>query len=249
MKSVTLDRKLSSTARLPQRSTVVESPAGRIANEHGHVVSARNPAVVPTVQIPNDLDTDDEVNDPPPSASVDVLRPPFARNNTSVLIITENGPEVPDDAANSFTAPTASHEDDAITLGDIPLLADQTIRDRSFGDERPLLSSLNQLQSLILKHFALLQLQKTGIGHLIELDEVLELLEVRKSQWWNKIFKGNNKKDQKKKGESAPADIVAHDQASLEYPLKSLWSGLDRTRHKGHRTQICEYRSLSRRCS
>lgn len=199
MKSVTLDRKLSSTARLPQRSTVVESPAGRMADENGQVVSARSSAAISTLQIPNDLRGDTEDTDS--AASVDVIRPAFARNNTSVLIINENAPELPDDASNTLTAPTVSHEDDAITLGDIPLLADQTIRDRTSGEDRPLLSSLNHLQSLILKHFALLQLQKTGISHMIELDEVLELLEVRKSQWWNKIFKGNNKKDQKKKGE------------------------------------------------
>ncbi len=201
MKSVTLDRKLSSTARLPQRSTVVESPAGRIADENGQVFSARSSAAISTLRIPNEMRADTETDDSTQSASVDVIRPAFARNNTSVLIINENGPELPDESVNSLRAPSISQEDDAITLGDIPLLADQTMRDRSL-DERPLLSSLNQLQSLILKHFALLQLQKTGVGHLIELDEVLELLEVRKSQWWSKIFKGNNKKDQKKKGEA-----------------------------------------------
>jgi len=200
MKSVTLDRKLSSTARLPQRSTVVESPAGRMADEHGQVISARHSALIPTVQIPNDTQPENDSDGPPGSATLDVIRPAFARNNTSVLIINESGPESSNDTLPSLRPTSFSQEDDAITLGDIPLLADRTIRDRSDDEERPLLSSLNQLQSLILKHFALLQLQKTGLGHLIELDEVLELLEVRKSQWWNKIFKGNNKKDQKKKG-------------------------------------------------
>jgi len=79
---------------------------------------------------------------------------------------------------------------------------------------------LNQLQGLILKHFALLQLQKSSIAHLIELDEVLELLEVRKNQWWNKIFKGNNKKDQKKKGKS-PAKVLSEKEL-MEY--RRIWS-------------------------
>lgn len=172
-----------------------------MADEHGQVVSARHSTIIPSVQIPNDAHSEDEANGGPQSATLDVIRPHFARNNTSILIINENGPDSQYDTANSLGAPSISQEDDALTLGDIPLLADQTIRDRQSGEERRLLSSLNQLQSLILKHFALLQLQKTGIGHLIELDEVLELLEVRKNQWWNKIFKGNTKKDQKKKGE------------------------------------------------
>jgi hypothetical protein len=204
MKSVTLDRKLSSTARLPQRSTVVESPAGRMADANGHVVSARSSTALSPLQIPDGSNPDNDQYDEPQSAvaTVDVIRPPFARNNTSVMIINESTQDHSDDIQHTLIAPSIPREDDAITLGDIPLLADQTIheRDQLEQDGRPLMSELNQLQGLILKHFALLQLQKSSIGHLIELDDVLELLDVRKNQWWNKIFKGNNKKDQKKKG-------------------------------------------------
>lgn len=104
-------------------------------------------------------------------------------------------------------------EDDAITLGDIPHLADQATRVQSARDGRTMLSALNPLQSLIIRHFALIQLQKTGLAQSIELDEVLELLEARKNQWWNKIFKGTAKKDTKKKGTS--------------YPLLHLWQPTD----------------------
>lgn len=220
MKSVTLDRKLSSTARLPQRSTVVESPAGRMADENGHVVSARSNVDIPSI---NTQQTEEVILEEEPSASatVDVIRPPFARNNTSVMIINENKNVHPadhhlhnnnhhhgnvntsneDQAAEMLAVMKVHHqEDDAITLGDISILADQAIRDLSTADDRPLLCTLNPLQSLIIRHFALLQLQKSPLAHLIELDEVLELLEARKSQWWNKIFKGNVKKDTKKKG-------------------------------------------------
>jgi len=202
MKSVTLDRKLSWTARTPQRSTVVESPAGRVAKENGQVVSARSSHADATLQIPvipsETGEPADEDEEPPQSATVNVIRPSFARNNTSVLIINENGP-TPSVASDSLGGPHLIQDDDTITLGDIPLLADQTL-DRYSRDDQILLCNLNPLQSLIIKHFALLQLQKTGLGHLIELDEVLELLESRKNQWWNKIFKGNNKKEQRKKG-------------------------------------------------
>lgn len=216
MKSVTLDRKLSSTARIPQRSTVVESPAGRMADANGQIVSARNS------QIPSAADTDVQLqvngDEPSQSSSVDVLRPPFARNNTSVMIVNEqNDIDEPNDL---LSATRIQPEDDAITLGDIPMLADQSRRD----DGRPLLSGLNQLQSLIIRHFALLVLLRTGIGHLIELDDVLELLDVRKSQWWNKIFKGNAKKDQKKKGWSSRASLTLTDvQAFSAYPSKFSW--------------------------
>lgn len=189
---VTLDRKLSSTARLPQRSMVVESPAGRIAKEDGRIVSARSHDGPP--------DTETIVEDEAPqSATVDVIRPPFARNNTNVMIVNENN-DLPPEIVEQMQTHHLMQEDDALTLGDIPLLADQSMRHRS-PPSKPLLANLNHLQSLILKHFALLSLQKSGLGHLIELDEVLELMDMRKSQWWNKIFKGNAKDKQKKKGE------------------------------------------------
>nr|XP_019009776.1 rho GTPase activator [Kwoniella pini CBS 10737]OCF48557.1 rho GTPase activator [Kwoniella pini CBS 10737] len=224
MKSVTLDRKLSSTARLPQRSMVVESPAGRMADANGQVVSARstsdsNPQALttngPEINFPNsDSNNNIEMidpDDPPSSATVDVLRPPFARNNTSVMIINENA-TTEDQEIDNLTMPNIVQEDDAITLGDIPMLANVTSRStqpsalnsQSGGigslEGKLLLSNINPLQLVILKHFALLTLSKTGLGHLIDLDDVLELLEVRKNQWWNKIFKGTAKEKQKKKG-------------------------------------------------
>jgi hypothetical protein len=200
MKSVTLDRKLSSTARLPQRSTVVESPAGRMADASGQVISARDSTQPSTLQIPPEIKMED-VDEASQSATVNVLRPLFARNNTSVFIINENNPEFAEsDAIDQLSAPVKPKEDDAITLGDITNLADQQRAERPIND-KALLSQLTPLQSLIVKHFALLQLQKTELGKMIELDEVLELLEIKKNQWWNKIFKGNNKKDKKKTGE------------------------------------------------
>jgi hypothetical protein len=64
-----------------------------------------------------------------------------------------------------------------------------------------LLSELTVLESLILKHFALLALQRSPLAALLDVDEVLELMEVKKNGWWNKIFKtGKDKKDLKRKG-------------------------------------------------
>ncbi|KIR40484.1 rho GTPase activator [Cryptococcus deuterogattii 99/473] len=194
MKSVTLDRKLSSTARLPQRSMVVESPAGRMADGNGQIISARgaeSPTPMPKERQTEIIITSEDASNN--ATTVNVLRPPFARNNTSVKIIKENSEESPQ---RGFRRVSAPKEDDAITLGDISLLADKDRR----PDNRPLLSNLSPLQSIILRHFALLQLQKTSLGPLIDLDDMLDLLDARKGQWWNKIFKGNAKKDTKKKG-------------------------------------------------
>ncbi|WVN87796.1 uncharacterized protein L203_102991 [Cryptococcus depauperatus CBS 7841] len=192
MKSVTLDRKLSSTARLPQRSMVVESPAGRMANANGQVVSARS-IDSPFKPTPSDEQMEPMINEPTSNATtVDVLRPAFARNNTNVMIVKETD-DSPRGALRRISVPK---EDDAITLGDISLLAE---KDRRL-DDRPLLSNLSHLQNCIVRHFALLQLQKTSLAPLIDLDDLLDLLDNRKSQWWNKIFKGNAKKDTKKKG-------------------------------------------------
>lgn len=247
MKSVTLDRKLSSTARLPQRSTIVESPAGRIADANGLVTSARSTEAITAQQYPSEVLTEADPDETSQSANLDVIRPAFARNNTSVLIVNDVGSDLPDDTTDRIGAISFGAEDDAITLGDIPLLAGQAIRQaqEQGQDERPLLSSLNPLQSLIIKHFALLQLEKSGIGHLIELDEVLELLESRKGQWWNKIFKGNDKKDKKKKGMLAYED-VADIKASLVCPLRFWSSGRVPTRNKERLMRNCGYLSLSR---
>lgn len=169
-----------------------------MANASGQVVSARDsqtPETPVDASGPSEQSTGDDS-----TVSVDVLRPAFARNNTSVMIINEAATSEDQQVVDTLTAASIGPDDDAITLGDIPLLADQTIRHAQRRDGRILLSTLNTLQSLIVKHFSLLLLQKSAIGHAIELDEVLELLDSRKNQWWNKIFKGNQKKDQKKKG-------------------------------------------------
>ncbi|KAL1406000.1 Rho-type GTPase activating protein Rga1 [Vanrija albida] len=197
VKSVTLDRKLSSTARVPQRLTVVESPSGRMADANGQVVPARDAAPTPTITTP--------------TVGVEqVIRPPFARNNTSVRIISETAPVTTQPLASesqdvltplNTSTPRRVQEDDAITLSDIPMLAKQSIHPRSPHDSTPLLAELTPLQALILRHFSLILLQKTaGLSEHANADEIIDLLDARKNQWWNKLFKNNAKKDQKKKG-------------------------------------------------
>ena len=209
VKSVTLDRKLSSTARLPQRSTVVESPAGKMADENGQVVPARSPSgSVPPPTIEEGGSTE---------SGVDVLRPAFARNNTQIRIVKDEPPTQESqntELSNMMLAVPQAHgkEDDAITLSDIPtLLANQQNQPRSALNSVPLFSQLTPLDASIVRHFALINLTKTGLGHLIDVDDILELLDTRKNQWWNKIFKNNGKKDQKKKGIfGVPIEVLVH---------------------------------------
>lgn len=208
VKSVTLDRKLSSTARLPQRSTVVESPAGKMADENGQVVPARSTSgpAPPTIEEGGSTES-----------GVDVLRPAFARNNTQIRIVKDEPPaqDSPNaELSNMMLAVPQAHgkEDDAITLSDIPtLLASRQNQPRSALDNVPLFAELSPLDASIVRHFALINLTKTGLGHLIDVDDILELLDTRKNQWWNKIFKNNGKKDQKKKGIfGVPIEVLVH---------------------------------------
>ncbi len=151
--------------------------------------------------------------------SVAVIRPSFARNNTSVRIVSDTIP--PARSRSADDAPVGAKivfpNEEGVTLADIPLLVeaeqarlDQRAPTASPGHQR-LLSELSVLDSLILKHFALLALQRSPLAHLIELDDALELMEVKKNGWWNKIFKGGkDKKDVKRKGAAPPSALKVY---------------------------------------
>ncbi|KAJ2966038.1 hypothetical protein NUW54_g13923 [Trametes sanguinea] len=65
----------------------------------------------------------------------------------------------------------------------------------------PFIAELTPLQLAIVKHCAVVVLQRSPLRDQFDLDEILELVEVKKSSFWNKIFKpGNDKKNVKKKG-------------------------------------------------
>lgn len=147
-------------------------------------------------------------------SGVDVLRPAFARNNTQIRIVKDEPPaqeSQTNELSNMMLAVPQAHgkEDDAITLSDIPaLLANPP---RSALNSVPLFAQLSPLDASIVRHFALINLTKTGLGHLIDVEDILELLDTRKNQWWNKIFKNNGKKDQKKKGIfGVPIEVLVH---------------------------------------
>ncbi|KAG8996652.1 hypothetical protein FRB94_008149 [Tulasnella sp. JGI-2019a] len=295
MKSaVHLDRKLSATARLPKRSTIVESPTGKVAANGGNfqhsqqlqhqpqlhqgpdqalsqrpsqvvtsgssTVSRSNqsfgqgqgrtppPRPPPPNQPPlNQYDPPGSLSSAPNSFPLSsspqmmaiggqehVIRPAFARDNTRVLVVDERIPDVALDQ-DLTTASSSSHtgygsagrspvevgpgapfmDDDALTLADIPqLLESEQAREqrRSLPAQagKPLLAELSPLEWLIIKHFAVKGLQRSSLKDQFELGEILELVEVKRNTFWGKLFKGNDRKDVKKKGVfGVPLELLA----------------------------------------
>lgn len=211
-----LDRKLSATARLPKRSTIVESPTGKVAHasdtshhHHHHNKDVRGPPIQqtnrlhkappqqqqrPRVQPPGAIDLD---------TNVQGFRPSLGRNNTEVMIVDDSAPTSP---AGGVDEPKLPGED-GITLADIPQIveaAQAREQRRSLPSQSPYpyIAELSPLELAILKHAAVLALQRSPLRTEFDLDEILELVELKKSSFWNKLFKANNdKKAVKKKGE------------------------------------------------
>ncbi|KAJ7623307.1 LIM domain-containing protein [Roridomyces roridus] len=233
MKSVHLDRKLSATARLPKRSTIVESPAGRSApSEILHSqrtqesASASQPQqhsapYAPQPQSAQQGQFPQQRSPPQPNSSTSyttrsprphlgqmpleqgqVLRPAFARNNTEVMIVDESAPNSP---ADDPSQPRNPRLDNGITLADIPQLmevAQAREEQRSLPRENsiPYIAELSTLELAIVKHTALLALTRSALRDQFDLDEMIELVEPKKSGFWNKLFKAGDKKNVKKKG-------------------------------------------------
>ncbi|KAF8449038.1 hypothetical protein L210DRAFT_1054725 [Boletus edulis BED1] len=226
MKSVHLDRKLSATARLPRRSTVVESPVGRTVHPSEPVNAQRSQQEIKSPQPqrgppPGNLIPGRQPSQPgsspslPPSRaqlrSPGVLdtnfqgqsgRPPLIRNNTEVKIVDDSAPNSP--AGGAEEAPLHV-PDDGITLADIPQLmevAQAREQQRSLPRQStiPHIAELSALELAIVRHCALLALQRSPLKDQMDLDELLELVETKKAGFWNKLFKAGDKKNVKKKG-------------------------------------------------
>ncbi|KAK2463687.1 hypothetical protein APHAL10511_004438 [Amanita phalloides] len=217
MKSVHLDRKLSATARLPKRSTIVESPTGRsvhpsdVLQPQRQDVQPSQPQLTFQNHIPHHgqpAPPQQLQQVPPPrptlltqrSDSNIQLRPALSRNH-EVKIIDESMPNSP--AAGADENPMAAL-DDGITLADIPQLmeaAQAREQQRSLPRENaiPYIAELSALELAIVKHAAVLALTKSPLKDQIDVDELLEMVETKKSGFWNKLFKAD-KKNIKKKG-------------------------------------------------
>ncbi|KAM6496940.1 hypothetical protein JOM56_007413 [Amanita muscaria] len=221
MKSVHLDRKLSATARLPKRSTVVESPAGRSVHPSDVMSSQRQGESNPSLPQPQPHYGQPGQPTPPqqyqlplapaprpslishmsdPNVQIQGLRPALSRT-TEVKIVDESTPSSP--AVGAEENPMATL-DDGITLADIPQLmeaAQAREQQRSLPRENsiPYIAELSALELAIVKHAAVLALTRSPLKDHLDVDELLELVEAKKSGFWNKLFKAE-KKNIKKKG-------------------------------------------------
>jgi hypothetical protein len=224
MKSVHLDRKLSATARLPKRSTIVESPTGRSVHpsdlpqrqyEQGSPYLQQTNVNTPPVQGQTSYQSysAQQYQNSPPSQQntpriskipLDTLRPSLTRSNTNteVMIIDESVPNSPSGGDEQ----TIPKRDDALTLAYIPQLmqvaqAREQQRLLPRQNSIPYIAELSAVELAIVKHCAVLALTRSPLKDHFDLDEILEMIEIKKSGFWNKLFKGDkDKKNIKKKG-------------------------------------------------
>ncbi|KIJ55694.1 hypothetical protein M422DRAFT_220485 [Sphaerobolus stellatus SS14] len=255
-----LDRKLSATARVPKRSTIVESPSGRVVQTgdttqpqrvqgqfdlHNHrqqvptVANTPPTPSTPTLRQPQPRTPSGNTTTPllqprAPNASPaqwqqqnqssgspnanDDYRPSFARNNTQVYIVDEMS--APTSPSHEDSPRTLAPSDTAFTLADIPQLVEvEQAREqrKSFlrDPRRPLISELQPEELAIIKHAAVLALAKSSLKDQFDLDEILEMVEAKKSGWWGKLFKGGaDKKNTKKKVFGAPLEQLVERQGA-----------------------------------
>ena len=228
-----MDRKLSATAHVPRLSTVIDSPSGKVAHpsdtyhtHHRHDGAQQRPS-------PQHIHSGKLHKQPPPQqqqqaqsprprnaypgpidldTQFQTLRPPLERGSTEVKIVDDSATTSP---AGLMDEPKLPVAEDGITLADLPQIveaAQAREQHRSLPRQSaiPFIAELKPLELVIVKHLAVLALQRSPLRDSFELDEILELVELKKASFWNKIFKaGNDKKNVKKKGESVVIGFCA----------------------------------------
>jgi len=253
MKSVHLDRKLSATAHVPKRSTIIESPSGKIAHptdvftspgqgsgrmqpqithqvDSGLASQGQRPTIQQNVpgastgpvrpprppqglwqqqqsspsqqQAPQARPTRPTLNPPPltPSPAAE-SRPDYFRKNTEVKIVDEPTPSTPPATVHSEGGPLGSVPTlEGLTLADIPQLAEAAQAMEQRRSLAPYVAELTPLELAIVRHAAVVVLYRSPLRDQVDLDEILEMVEAKKQGFWGKLFKGNDKKNIKKKG-------------------------------------------------
>lgn len=263
MKSAHLDRKLSATAHVAKRSTIVESPSGKIAHpgdaftssgqgngrtqaqslsqqpDSTLVAQGQRPANQPSApgtstgagslrpqklaqapgqqqQSPQQQQQQAPIRPPRPPINSTPLapsstdpRPAFLRRNTEAKSVDEPAPSSPSSAAPPEGGPFSNVPPpgptlEGITLADIPQLAEaaQAMEQRRSLPRQslvPYIAELTPLELAIVRHAAVVILYRSPLRDQVDLDEILEMVEAKKQGFWGKLFKGNDKKNVKKK--------------------------------------------------
>lgn len=247
--SVALDRKLSATARLPKRSTIVESPSGRVVqptdvqhsqrsqdNQSSKVQQPspvlyntpatpttptlrqpqpRNPGTTPLLQAQQRGQAQGAQapwqQQPQSSSSPSVndlrdQRPSFSQNNNAQVYIVDEQSAPTSPSQEDSPRAIARGNEEGLTLADIPQLmeveqAREQRRSLPRHGGKPLIAELSPLELAIIKHASVLALSRSTLKDHFDLDEILDMVEVKKSGFWGKLFKGGaDKKNVKKKG-------------------------------------------------
>ena len=258
MKTVHLDRKLSATAHMPKRSTIIESPSGKVAHPTDVFTSpgqgsgrmqpqttqlvdldlaskGQRPVIQQNVpgastgpvrpprppqglwqqqqsppsqqQAPQARPPRPTLNPPPLTPSpASESRPDYFRKNTEVKIVDEPTPSTPPTAVPPEGGPLGRVPSlEGLTLADIPQLAEaaQAMEQRRSLPRQsmaPYVAELTPLELAIVRHAAVVVLYRSPLRDQMDLDEILEMVEMKKQGFWGKLFKGNDKKNIKKKG-------------------------------------------------
>ena len=139
------------------------------------------------------------------SPNVNDQRPAFNQNSSNVYIVDEHSaPTSPSQEESPRTIPRGN--DEGLTLADIPQLmeveqAREQRRSLPRQGGKPLIAELSPLELAIIKHASVLTLSRSTLKDQFDLDEILDMVEVKKSGFWGKLFKGGaDKKNVKKKG-------------------------------------------------
>ncbi|KAI0028670.1 hypothetical protein K488DRAFT_58020 [Vararia minispora EC-137] len=228
MKTDSLNRKLSATARLPKLSTVVESPTGKIAHPTdvvtGHRGQHHDGPRPQAAQHAQARPSPPGQYQPPPSqqgssrtppGQIDTSqlpRPALSRKNTDVMIVDDPTP-APLSPAVGYGESALIPAREGITLADIPQLAEaaqamEQHRSLPRQNARPFIAELSPLELAIVKHAAVVILYRSALREQFELDELLEMVETKKSGFWNKIFKQDKKKIAKKGVFGVPLELL-----------------------------------------
>lgn len=113
--------------------------------------------------------------------------------------------ERPAEPAPRAADDTSLTHDEGLTLADIPMIlqAEHDREQRVTGERmrRPM-SALGSEELLVLKYVALVRLERSALSNKLRMEELLELLEVRKSTFWGKLlFKGSkDRREVRRKG-------------------------------------------------
>jgi len=143
-----------------------------------------------------------------PGSGAPPPRPPFQHTNTQNHVTDHSpvapGQPAPQDYQLPYLDADQDEADPVFTLADIPQLIESQ-QYRNSG--RKLVAELNVLEFTVVKYTALWKLTRGQLKDYIDLDEMLEFLESKKSGFWNKLLSRGGDKKVKKKGEWVHKDL------------------------------------------